>query len=81
MTTENKAPVYLKFDNLWSFHNSQTIEKIIHRLKELKLQGQYYSEINMPEIEKIITGLQNDIDILKRDKINLINLLNEEKKK
>jgi len=81
MTTDQKQPVYLKFDNLWSFHNSQTIEGILHRLKELKMQGQYYSEINMPEIEKIITGLQNDIGILKRDKVNLINQVNELKKK
>jgi len=80
MSIDQKNNVYLKFDNLWSFHNNQTIEGIVHRLKELKMQGQYYSEINMPEVEKIITGLRNDIEILKKDKVNLINQINELKK-
>jgi len=80
MTSKTETPVYMKFDNLWSFHNSQKIDKVVKRLQELKMQGQYYNEINMPEIEKIMKGLMNDIEILKKDKVLLSNLLNEKSK-
>jgi len=71
---EKNQPVniYPLFDNLWSHHNSDKIEKVIYRLKELKLQGQYYEEVNMPDVDKTITGLMNDINILKKDKTLLL---------
>ena len=61
------------FENLWSNYNHQRIDNVLIRLKELKLCGQYYDEINMPDVYKIIIGLRNDIDILKKEKIKLIN--------
>ncbi len=69
--------VYETFNNLWSFHNKKQIDVVRRRLVELKTQGQYYDEINMPEVSKIITGLLQDIEVLKKAKVELMNKIKE----
>lgn len=72
MSNVVEKKIYPLIDNLWSFHNHRKIDTVMLRLKELKMQGQYYDEINMPEVEKIIKGLRNDVEILKNDKLFLV---------
>jgi hypothetical protein len=65
------------FNNLWSVHNKKNIDEILYKLEELKMQGQYYQEINMPNIKKVISGLINDIETLKNEKLLLMDKLNK----
>jgi len=72
MTNTIKMIIKPTFENLWSHHNNKNITDILKRLEILKMQGEYYQEINMPEVSIIIKGLMNDIEILKKEKLFLL---------